>query len=97
MRRPCAEAGRITKKVCGIRKGTFASSYSQIWIGFTVSATIHHVGAVVGMFEDAGHWQLIFYLVQPIGIMFEDGVIAAGKRLGLQDSGMDSTFEDAFC
>ncbi|KAJ5047056.1 uncharacterized protein L3040_002900 [Drepanopeziza brunnea f. sp. 'multigermtubi'] len=87
MRRPCAEAGRITKEACGLRKGTFGSRYSQIWIGFAMSALIHHAGATVSMFADGGYWQAMFFMVQPVGIMFEDGIIEAGKRFGLKDSG----------
>lgn len=86
MRRPCAEAGRITKEICGFRKGTFASRYSQIWVAFAVSATIHHVGAITGFFEDNGFLQAIFFMIQPLGIMFEDGVKAAGSSLGIHES-----------
>lgn len=88
MRRPCAEAGRITKVVCGFRTGSFASRYSQIWVGFAVSAAIHHAGAIVGMFEDHGWWQGVYFMLQPIGIMIEDGIIGIGRRCGLVESGM---------
>ncbi|MAD83656.1 MAG: hypothetical protein CL912_11910 [Deltaproteobacteria bacterium] len=47
MRWPCAEAGKIVKSLRRFRTGSFASRYSQIWIGFAVSAMIHHAGAVV--------------------------------------------------
>ncbi|KAK0114838.1 hypothetical protein ONS96_013320 [Cadophora gregata f. sp. sojae] len=86
MRRPCAEAGRITKLVCGFRTGSFASRYSQIWVGFAVSAAIHHAGAIVGMFEDNGWWQAVYFMRQPLGIMIEDGVIGIGRRCGIRPS-----------
>lgn len=86
MRRPCAEAGRITKTVCGFRTGSFASRYSQIWVGFAVSAAIHHAGAIVGMFEDDGWWQGLYFMLQPLGIMLEDG-LGIGRRCGIEESG----------
>ncbi|KAH7403907.1 membrane bound O-acyl transferase family-domain-containing protein [Cadophora sp. MPI-SDFR-AT-0126] len=86
MRRLCAEAGRITKSICGFRTGSFASRYSQIWVGFAVSAAIHHAGAIVGMFEDDGWLQSLYFLVQPVGIMFEDGVMGIARRFGIRAS-----------
>lgn len=87
MRRPCSEAGRIVKNIFGFRKGGFMSRYSQIWIGFVVSVLAHHAGAKMGMYEDGGYWQAVYFMLQPVAIMFEDGLIALGKRRGLRSSG----------
>ena len=87
MRRPCAEAGKIVKSLCRFRTGSFASKYSQIWVGFAVSAMIHHAGAIVSMLEDSGRWQVVYFCIQPIGIMIEDGVMGIAKRCGFQKTG----------
>ena len=87
MRWPCAEAGKIVKSLCRFRTGSFASRYSQIWIGFAVSAMIHHAGAVVSMLEDNGRWQAVYFCIQPIGIMIEDGVMGIARRYGIQMTG----------
>jgi hypothetical protein len=86
-RRHCGEAGILVKKACGFRNGGFRSRYSQIWVGFAVSAYGHHVGAIIGGFEDRGFWQAVFFMVQPAGIMVEDFAKWMGKALGVRDSG----------
>ncbi|KAL2066913.1 hypothetical protein VTL71DRAFT_1337 [Oculimacula yallundae] len=85
MRRPCSEPARVFKEFFGLKKGSFLSRYSQIWIAFLVSTSTHHAGAVIGMFEDGGYWQMIYFMVQPAGIMLEDFAIYVGKRAGIQD------------
>lgn len=87
MRRACSEAGRIVKAICGFRKGGFLSRYSQIWVGFALSASSHHAGAVTGCFDDKGFWQVMFFMVQPAGIMFEDLMIWLGKKMSLKENG----------
>lgn len=84
-RRPCSEAGRIVKELCGFRTGGFMSRYTQLWMGFAVSAAAHQVGAKVGMFADHGFWQAMYFGIQSLGIMFEDGVIAFGRRIRLKE------------
>ncbi|KAF8852861.1 hypothetical protein BDZ45DRAFT_807110 [Acephala macrosclerotiorum] len=83
MRRPCSEVGRIAKKMLKLRDGSFLSRYSQIWVGFLVSALSHHAGATVGCFEDGGLWQFVYFMLQPAGIMVEDLVIHIWERCGL--------------
>ncbi|KUJ17180.1 uncharacterized protein LY89DRAFT_73285 [Mollisia scopiformis] len=87
MRRPCSEAGRIVKNIFGFRKGGFMSRYSQIWVGFAVSALAHQAGAKVGMYQDGGYWQAVYFMTQPLAIMFEDGIMALGRRAGVKSSG----------
>ncbi|CZR61800.1 uncharacterized protein PAC_11697 [Phialocephala subalpina] len=84
MRRSCSEAGRIVKNTLGLPDGSFRSKYSQIWIGFLVSALSHHAGATVGCFEDGGYWQFVYFMIQPAGIMLEDLAIHVGKIYGLK-------------
>ncbi|KAK0104984.1 hypothetical protein ONS95_004646 [Cadophora gregata] len=68
MRRPCAEGGKVVKSYCGFRTGSFTSRYSQIWVGFAVSAAIHHAGAIVSMLDNS-RWQVFYFCIQPMGIM----------------------------
>jgi len=86
-RRPCSEAGRIVKKLCSFKTGSFSSKYTQLWLGFIVSAAAHQIGAKVGMFADQRFWQAIYFGIQSLGIMLEDGVIAIGRRSGLKKNG----------
>ncbi|KAH7304852.1 membrane bound O-acyl transferase family-domain-containing protein [Rhexocercosporidium sp. MPI-PUGE-AT-0058] len=86
MRRPCSEGGRIFKQLFGLKKGSFASRYSQIWIAFLISTIVHHAGAVVAMFEDGGYWQIVYFMIQPVGIMAEDFTIYLGKKMGFGES-----------
>lgn len=88
MRRPCSEAGRIVNQICGFRKGSFASRYSQIWVAFAVSAAMHHAGARMGCFKDGGLLQAAYFMIQPVAFMAEDFAMWAGKRMGMKDSGM---------
>lgn len=88
MRRPCSEAGRVVvKEIFRFEKGRFMSRYGQVWVGFAVSAVAHHAGAWVGGFADGGCWQVVYFMVQPGGIMFEDGVMGLGRRMGVRESG----------
>ncbi|KAH7403741.1 hypothetical protein BKA64DRAFT_459639 [Cadophora sp. MPI-SDFR-AT-0126] len=85
MRRPCSEGGRIVKQLFGLKKGSFGSRYSQIWIAFLISTSTHHAGAVVGLFDDGGFYQMLYFMMQPVGIMVEDLVIYLGKKMGWEE------------
>lgn len=87
MRRPCGEGGRIVRDLFRFKKGGFLSRYSQVWVAFLVSAMSHHVGAVVGLFEDGGFWQAVYFMVQPVGFMVEDLVMFVGRKAGIEESG----------
>ena len=87
MRRACGESGRQVRGFLGLKKGGLASRYSQIWIAFAVSAIAHHGGAMTGAFEDGGLSQAVYFMVQPLGFMFEDFIIYLGKSLGIKESG----------
>jgi len=86
MRRPCSEAGRLFVSSLGLKKGGFLSRYSQIWIGFLLSAAAHHMAALVGCFEDGGYYQALYFLIQPVGIMLEDFVVYLGKEMGWKET-----------
>lgn len=61
------------------------SRYTQLWVGFMVTALMHHPPAV--RWADRGFWQAMAFLSQPAAIMVEDFVVLGGKRMGLRDSG----------
>ncbi|KUJ07503.1 uncharacterized protein LY89DRAFT_742739 [Mollisia scopiformis] len=92
MRRPSGEAGRVVKETFRLKDGTYLSRYSQICIGFLVSALSHHAGATVGCFEDGGAWQFTYFMLQPAGIMLEDLAIYIGKKCGLRPDGLTRRF-----
>ncbi|KAH8592489.1 membrane bound O-acyl transferase family-domain-containing protein [Bisporella sp. PMI_857] len=87
VRRPCSEAGRLTVKLFGFRKGSFMSRYSQVWVAFLASAVMHHSGAMVAAYEDGGFWQAAYFMVQPVAYMMEDFVMFLGRRAGIEASG----------
>ncbi|PQE19371.1 membrane bound O-acyl transferase family-domain-containing protein [Rutstroemia sp. NJR-2017a BVV2] len=86
LRRPCSQAGVALTRFLRLEKGSFASKYTQLWVAFVVSVSFHHLGAITGNFEDGGYHQACFFLLQPVGIMFEDFVIWYCARLGLRES-----------
>ena len=55
-------------------------------VGFTISGTIHYSGTCNLSYSPTHERYFLFFLVQPLAIMFEDGVIAVGRRLGVQPS-----------
>jgi hypothetical protein len=42
---------------------------------------------MIGEFEDKGYWQVMYFMVQPVGIMVEDLMIWVEKEVGVKDSG----------
>jgi hypothetical protein len=69
-----------------LRKGSFASKYVQLFVGFCVSACIHAGVAVLCSKSWNDDSALFFFSVQAPIIMLEDHVIAMGTSLGLNDS-----------
>jgi hypothetical protein len=84
VRRYCTSAGLAVTRLFLFQKGSFASRYTQLWVGFMVGAFIHFPPAV--RWVDGGFWQAVAFLCQPIAIMLEDFVILGGKRIGLRDN-----------
>ena len=83
-RRECSEAGRIVKELFGFKTGTLMSKYSQVWAGFAMTILSHQAGAITGRFEDSGFWQMMYFAVQPLGIMFEDLITFLGRSVGIK-------------
>lgn len=86
-RRLCSGPGIfIARDVLHLRKGSFASKYLQLFIGFGVSGIVHGGASMFvhrSFNDDAA---LAFFLAQAFIIMVEDHVIELGKSLGLKDS-----------
>ena len=85
LRRHTTSAGQAVTKICGFEKGTFMSRYTQLWVGFCVTALMHHPPAV--RWSDGGFWQAMAFLSQPAAIMIEDFMLWCGKKWGLSSTG----------
>ncbi|KAI9785891.1 MAG: hypothetical protein M1839_008157 [Geoglossum umbratile] len=85
LRRPVSSFGRSAVRLLGFRKGTNASSYTQLYAGFVVSALIHTAATFFIARRDTGDMR--FFISQAVAITLEDVVIATAVRLGLQSAG----------
>ncbi|KAH7116819.1 membrane bound O-acyl transferase family-domain-containing protein [Dendryphion nanum] len=77
----------IVRDVLGLRKGSFASKYAQLFLGFFISAIVHGAAAMLchRSFDDDDAAFAVF-MAQAVAIFIEDHVIEFGKRIGLRDS-----------
>ena len=66
-----------------LNRGTKISSLVQLWIAFIISAIVHCASdyAVTG---GALWFSWRFFLLQPIGIAFEDAVISIANNYGFK-------------
>ncbi|KAI9765528.1 MAG: hypothetical protein M1840_007354 [Geoglossum simile] len=85
LRRPLSTFGLRAARALGLRKGTNASSYTQLYVAFLASAVIHVSGAIGASRRDMG--ELKFFLGQAAAITFEDLVMATAKMLGWRNGG----------
>jgi hypothetical protein len=69
-----------------VRRGTLASKYLQLYNGFSVSALLHHIGALNCPTPMFAWYQFYFFMIQPIAITVEDFVIYLGRKLGWKDT-----------
>lgn len=87
MRRFAGDPGiYLARDILGLRKGSFASKYLQLFIAFTISGLMHAGASMLvhRSFEDDA--AMSFFLGQVLIIMVEDHVIDLGKSLGLRKS-----------
>ncbi len=85
-RRMCSSPGIwLSRDVLGLRKGSFASKYVQLFVAFGISGWIHGVAGmfVNRAFDDDGAFMC--FLGQAAIIMLEDHVIDLGKAMGFRD------------
>jgi hypothetical protein len=86
-RRICSAPGIfVARDVLHLKRGSFASKYLQLFVGFGISAIVHGCSAmfVHRSFEDDAAF--IFFLGQAVIIFIEDHLIDIGKKLGFKDS-----------
>jgi len=70
LRRLFETSSSVVTSVLGIKKGTFLSRYTQLYIAFFVSACIHHIGTLNLPYDPAtegGKLQFAFFMLQAVG------------------------------
>jgi hypothetical protein len=84
LRRPLATQGHVVVRTLGLKKGTFASKYAQLYVAFFWTAASHCTSAYLVSGSDFGEWK--FFLYQAVAIMLEDHIVDAAKTVGLQQN-----------
>ncbi|KAF2029030.1 hypothetical protein EK21DRAFT_101397 [Setomelanomma holmii] len=76
----------LARDILHLPKGSFALKYLQLFVGFGISGIIHAGASMLThrSFEDDGAFAV--FIGQAVIIMFENHVIALGKKMGLKDS-----------
>lgn len=74
----------VARNVLQLPKGSLSSRYVQLYIGFSVTAASHIMGAFCATRYELG--EIKFYLGQALAITFEDAVIAVAKRQRIQEA-----------
>ncbi|KAH7882905.1 membrane bound O-acyl transferase family-domain-containing protein [Phlebopus sp. FC_14] len=80
MRRWVSSYGKYAARMLGFKSGSQASSYTQLYVGFLVSATAHMFGDVM-MTPSILGISLTFFVSQACAITVEDVIIAAAKKV----------------
>ena len=75
---------QVLAKCVPIKSGTLVSRYAQLYLAFAASAFLHHFPSLIHGTGDRN--QLVYFLIQPLAITFEDFVIYLGKRTGVKNS-----------
>ncbi|TFY61676.1 hypothetical protein EVJ58_g4371 [Rhodofomes roseus] len=83
LRRLTAGIGKAFCCALGLRPGTWASSYTQLYAGFAISGLIHCGGDLMvdpSLFGAS----FPFYILQAVAITFEDAIIGIVRRSGVK-------------
>ncbi|KAH9922491.1 membrane bound O-acyl transferase family-domain-containing protein [Fomitopsis serialis] len=83
LRRLTASTGKMVCRMLDLRPGSWASSYTQLYIGFAVSGLIHCGGDFTVSRKLFGS-SFLFFFSQAIAITVEDVVIGAARRARLR-------------
>nr|GAT54712.1 predicted protein [Mycena chlorophos] len=83
MRRFVSAHGRRVVQALNLKRGSNASSYTQLYVAFLISAIIHYIPEVIAMRSWHGG-AFIFFTSQALAITCEDFVIWLGRRAGLE-------------
>ncbi|TFY56426.1 hypothetical protein EVG20_g8926 [Dentipellis fragilis] len=95
LRRSLSSPGRLISRTLGFKRGTTASSYTQLYVAFILSGIQHSGGDYMA---DPALWRqsftanplfyqsFTFFFSQAVAITAEDAMIWVGRKLGLQES-----------
>ena len=70
----------IADSVLKIPRATILSRYTRLFLAFLISGLIHHSSDLAMGIPRAEAGSLVFFLVQPMGIMLEDAMQALNRR-----------------
>jgi len=70
----------VVTRTLGFRKGSIPSSYTQLYVGFSMTAAMHAFGSIMATHQDFGHFR--FFILQPFDITTKDIVIMIARKLG---------------
>lgn len=76
----------LARDILGLRKGSFASKYLQLFVGFAISGAMHAGASMLIHRSLEGDAAMTFFIGQACIIMIEDHVIDFGKHLGFKNS-----------
>ena len=76
----------LVRDVLSLKKGSFASKYLQLFLGFFVSAVVHGGAAMLCHRSLNNDSAFAVFMAQAAAIMIEDHVIELGHHLGLRYS-----------
>ncbi|KAJ6614594.1 membrane bound O-acyl transferase family-domain-containing protein, partial [Mycena sp. CBHHK59/15] len=83
MRRFLSAHGKfLAHKVLGVKPGSKASAYIQLYTAFLISGIMHYLPEYMAL----RHWggrALVFFLLQAVAITFEECVQQLGRRMGI--------------
>jgi Membrane bound O-acyl transferase family len=77
----------IADSVLQIPRATLVSRYTRLFLAFLISGLIHHRADLAMGIPHAEAGSLIFFLLQPLGIMLEDGMQTLTRHLSTPNSG----------
>ncbi|KAF9024661.1 hypothetical protein BDZ89DRAFT_115711 [Hymenopellis radicata] len=73
----------LARRVLNLQPGTNFSSYVQLYVAFVLSGIMHWVAEYTAGMEWTKSTSVAFFVMQATGIAFEDGVIAAARKLAV--------------
>lgn len=73
------------RDVLNLRRGSFASKYFQLFVGFGVSGFVHAAGSVLCHASLDDNRAMRVFLSQAVIIFIEDHLIELGRRCGFRD------------
>ncbi|PCH37581.1 hypothetical protein WOLCODRAFT_140944 [Wolfiporia cocos MD-104 SS10] len=83
IRRYTTSTGKWACRLLGLKPGTWASSYTQLYVGFAVSGLMHCGGDLMVRPSIYGA-SLTYFIAQAVAISVEDAIIDVAKRTRLR-------------